>query len=157
MHECRCLSLPFADLVPEAPANFVYVPNTHICLFQSKLYNIDTAGGLGVLIVGGDSYAQYQMFGSSKHLPLYLQRVFAHPMLQICISIDRDIRSIVRAEFGKVDEIIVTEVLELSSNCENGRPFNVKYFGRSARLIFNNSAAGECVLGAKYLSLLIHS
>ena len=109
-----------------------------------------------MLIVGGDNYAQYQVFGLNKHLPLYLQQVFAHPMLQICTTFDRDIRSIVRAEFGDVDEIIVTEVLELPSNCENGRPFKVKYFGRSARLIVNNSAAGACVLGAK-LSLLIHS
>ena len=144
----------FADLVPEAPANHMYVPNAHICLFQSKLYKNDTASGLGVLVVGGDmntsNYVQYRVFGSSKHLPVYLQRVFAHPVLQIWTMPNQDIRSIVRAEFGDVDEIIVTEVLERPSNCENGRPFNVKYFGKSARLIFNNSTAGECVLGAKY-------
>ena len=135
----------FADLiVPEAPANFVYVPNTQICLFQSKLYNIDTAGGLGVLVVGGDNYAQYQVFGSSKHLPVYLQRVLTHPVLQICTTPNQDIRSIVRAEFGDVDEIIVTEVLERPSSCEDGEPSYVKYFGRSARLIFNSSATGEC-------------
>ena len=155
-----CLFLAFADFVPEASTDIEYVPNTHICLFQSKLYNIDTANGLGVLVVGGDNYVQYRVFGSIKHLPAYLQRTFAHPVLEICIPPDEDIRRIVHAEFGDVDEIIVTEVLELPSTCENGRPFNVKYFGRSARLIFNSSDAGDCALWIKdYISIdsfLIH-
>ena len=77
-------------------------------------------------------------------------------MLQICITPDKVIRNIVHAEFGDVDEITVTEVLELPGTCDNGRPFNVKYFGRSARLIFNSSAAGGCVLhGSKRLLLIL--
>ena len=50
-----------------------YVPYSHMCLFQSKLYNISTASGLGVLVEGGENYVQYRVFESIKHLPAYLQ------------------------------------------------------------------------------------
>ena len=134
----------FSELVPEGSTDIEYVPNARLCLFQSKLYNIDTASGLGVLVVGGDDYVQYHAFGATKHLPVYLQRAFVHPVLQICTTPYQDIRSIVRAEFGDVDEIIVTEVLERPSSCEDGEPSYVKYFGRSARLIFNSSTTSKC-------------
>ena len=151
--------LLFADLDQEVTTDIVYMPNTQMFLFQSKLYNINTASGLGVLVVGGDNYVQYRVFGSIKHLPAYLQRTFAHPVLEIYIPSIEDIQSIVRAEFGDVDEITVTEVLELPGTCGNGQPTNVKYFGRSARLIFNSSAAGDFVLGKKddlTIDLLFH-
>ena len=63
----------FSDLLPEASTDIEYVPNARLCLFQSKLYNIDTASGLGVLVVGGDNYVQYPAIGATKHLPVYLQ------------------------------------------------------------------------------------
>ena len=151
--------LLFSGLVQEVTTDIEYVPNAHICLFQSKLYNISTASGLGVLVIGGDNYVQYRVFGAIKHLPEYLQQTITLPVLQICTTPNEDIRSIVHADFGDVDEITVTEVLELPGTCGNGQPTNVKYFGRSARLIFNSSAAGVCVLRTKnYLNidLLFH-
>ena len=133
----------FADLVQEVTTDIVYATNARICLFQSKLYNIDTASGLGVLVVEGDNYVQYRVFGSTKQLPAYFQLTYTHPMLQICTTPNQDIRSIVRAEFGDVDKVTVTEVLEIPNTCENGQPFNVKYFGRSVRLVLNSTETSE--------------
>ena len=59
---------------------------------------------------------------------------------------DQDIRTIVNAIFGEINELTVMETLDLNNTCGNDTPTHVKYFGRSARLIFNSSVTSECVL-----------
>ena len=120
-----------------------------ICLFRSKLYQINTIVHLGVLVEGGNRNMQYQLHGTTKSLPInFLSVVVSSSGLQICTPMGVDIVSngAVSNAVGDVDEIIVTEVLERPSGCGNGKPSYVKYFGRSARLIFNSSAASECFL-----------
>ena len=120
----------------------------HICLFQSKLYQLNTIVDLGVLVVGGNRSVQYQLHGTSRVLPNnFLRAEVSLSGVQICTPVGMDILSngAVRDAVGDVDEVIVTEVLERPSGCENDMPSYVKYFGRSARLIFNSSATSECV------------
>ena len=64
---------------------------------------------------------------------------------RLCTPAGQDIRTNVSAVFGEINELIVMETADRPNECENPRPANVKYFGRSARLIFNSSAS-ECVL-----------
>ena len=139
----------FTDRVPDAAVDIEYVQNMRICLFQSKLYQLNTIVDLGVLVVGGHRSVQYQLHGTAMPLPNnFLRAEVSLSGVQICTPMGVDILSngAVHDAVGNVDEIIVSEVLEHPSGCKNGKPANVKYFGRSARLIFNSSAASESVL-----------
>ena len=128
--------------VPEAPNGTVYMPGVSNCLFNFTLQGNDTSslGSVGVLIVAGDKHLQVHI----NDLPSYFDQDISIHLPRICTAPNEDIRSAVFGMFGNVNELLVTEVLERLSDCEKGEPSLVKYFGRSARLIFNSSAASEC-------------
>lgn len=63
--------------------------------------------------------------------------------LTLCTKDGMDIRSSVMTLFGSVDELLVIEVLVLMNICGHTQLSHTRLFGRSARLIFNSSAAGE--------------
>lgn len=129
--------LLFENPDPGVPENVTYIPGVSTCLFDSVLYNSETASGLAVSVVGGGIHMQYPVF---LDLPFFLVRNLAPPVLKVCTPPNQDIRSGVMGVFGDVDELIVTEVLEAFA-C--GRNDIVRYFGRSARLIFNSTETSE--------------
>ena len=128
--------------VPEAPNHIDYMTGASNCLFNFTLQGNDTStlGSVGVLIVAGDKHLQRQINDLSPYF--YLDISTLNPSL--CIAHTVDFQSTFVEMFGDVNELLVTEVLERPSSCENGKPSLVKYFGRSARLIFNSSATSEC-------------
>ena len=130
------------DTVPEAPNNISYMPGSSNCLFNFTLQGNDTSslGSVGVLIVAGDQHLQRRI----NNLPSYFNQDISIHFPRICTAPNEDIRSDVVGMFGDVNELLVTEVLERSGDCENGQPSLVKYFGKSARLIFNSSATSKC-------------
>ena len=123
------------------------MPNISNYLFNFTLQgnNTQLLGSMGVLLVA-----------KNKNKTLQVRDLRCHGEVILCFEPNPprlytpavDIRTIVSAEFaGEMDELIVTEVLENPSCSENNnQSLSVKYFGRSARLIFNSSATSECVL-----------
>ena len=122
------------------------MPNISKCLFNFTLQGDDLSlfGSVGVLAVAGNKNVSYNI----TSIPAYLSLEYSMttPIIpRLCIPAGEDIRTIVSAEFAieEVNEIIVMEVRDDSSGCTMS---SYKYFGRSARLIFNSSAPSECVL-----------
>ena len=128
------------------------MPGVSNCLFNFTLQGNDTTllGSVGVLIVAGDKHVQRRI----NDLPSYFDQDIL-TLLSICTAPNEDIRSTVAGMFGDVNELLVTEVLERLTGCENGEPSFAKYFGRSARLIFNSSAAGECHKRQRFIIIII--
>ena len=132
-------------MVPMAPHNLVYTPNINNCLFNFTLpgNDISSLGSVAVLVVASNGKNRTY---SVQNLPQYLVLNFVSTLPRLCTPAGEDIQTIVSAELGEMNELIVMEVLETVSGCDNGGFSHAKYFGRSARLIFNSSAASECVL-----------
>ena len=129
-----------------APHNIVYTPNVSSCLFNFTLQgnDISSLGSVEVFVVGRNGKERaYPIF----NLPQYLNFQFSTPPphFSLCTPAGEDIQAIVSAELEEKNEVVVMEVLVTISDCENDGLFFAKYFGRSARLILNSSAAGECV------------
>ena len=120
----------------------MYTPNVSNCLFNFTLQGNDDSllGSIGVLVVARNGKNKTY---SVSNLPQYLN--FMSAPLRLCTPAGVDIQTIVSAELEEMNELIVMEVLDTTSDCENGESTHVKYFGRSARLIFNSLASGECV------------
>ena len=130
-----------------APHDIVYTPNLSNCLFNFTLQgnHISLLGNLGVLVVARNGKNRTY---SVHNLPQYLKFEYVVSPLHVCLCTPagENIQAIVSAELEEMNEVVVMEVLETISDCENGKLSHAQYFGRSARLIFNSSATSECVL-----------
>ena len=138
----------FSETVPEAPQDIMYMPNISDCLFNFTLQGDDLEsrlGSMGVLVVARNKNVSCPV-RSFTLCTSYLSLELNVTIPRLCTPAGQDIRTNVIADFGEINELIVMETLDNSQTCENGKPANVKYFGRSARLIFNSSATSECVL-----------
>ena len=132
-----------------APRDIVYTPNISSCLFNFTLQGSDISllGHVGVLVVARNSKLSrtYPVYALPQYLKFEYNPSTSH--FSLCTPAGEDIQTNVSADLEEMNEIIVTEVLDVpTSDCKNGGSSSIKYFGRSARLIFNSSAAGECVL-----------
>lgn len=125
--------------MPELPKVIEY-NDTDVCLFQTKLQNFGSGlvSGLQIAVIGGDISIQRSFF---RNLQSFLERQSNY---NLCLKEGVDIRDRVMKDFGNVDEIFVVELLVVMDICGmTSQPAHTTVFGRSARLLFNNSVTSE--------------